>query len=365
MQQQGQHTVRRSASSTRRFGKARRKGVMALAVAAAAGVLVSAPSASAGTGQTGRWSGGSVVTDVRTTATFDYAVGEVPENITVNPDGSVTLSMLGSCAVCERTHGPQLMRISASGERTVLVTGQVGEAISGNTRGSDGTVYYSVWAAGNAARNGVYKLLPDGTPQRIAALAPDSGPNGLAIDAAGRTLYIADSLKGTIWSVPVAGGAATPWLTDAALAPVPTEALPIGANGLRFHNGALWATNFNKGTLLQIPVTPTGTAGPIRQVTGGLPNIDDISFLTPRSDVVFAAQNGSSSQNGPDRVVVIYPNGTYKPVLTSADGLTSPSATAIRGDRLYVTNGGVPEPHDPKLQTARINFPALLAGAAH
>jgi hypothetical protein len=169
----------------------------------------------------------------------------------------VTLSLLGSCAVCERTHGPQLMRISASGERTVLVTGQVGEAISGNTRGSDGTVYSSVWAPGNAARNDVYKLLPEGTPQRIAPLPADSGPNGL-----------------------------------------------------RFHNGALWVSNFNKGTMLRVPVTTTGAAGPIRLVAGGLPDIDDLSFLTPRSDVVFAAQNGSSSQNGPDRVVVIYPNGT-------------------------------------------------------
>ena len=135
--------------------------------------------------------------------------------------------------------------------------------------------------------------------------------------------------------------------------------------GLRFHNGALWVSNFNKGTLLRVPVTPAGTAGPIHLVTGGLPNIDDLSFLTPRSDVVFAAQNGSSSQNGPDRVVVIYPNGTYKAVLTSAVGLASPSATAVRGNRSYITDGGVPEPHDPKLQTARINFAALLAHAAH
>lgn len=360
MPQQGQHTARHSASSARRSLK---KNVgIALAVTATAAVLGSAPSASAGTGHA---YSGSVVTDVRTVAKFDFAAGEIPENITANPDGSVTLSMLGSCAVCERTHGPQLMRISPTGKRTVLATGQVGEAISGNTRGSDGTVYYSVWAPGDAARNGVYKLGGDRTSRRIAALPADSGPNGLAIDSAGRTLYIADSLKGTLWSVPVSGGSPTPWLTDAALAPVPTEALPIGANGLRFHNGALWVSNFNKGTLLRVPVTATGTAGPVRQVTGGLPNIDDLSFLTPHSDVVFAAQNGSSSNNGPDRVVVIYPNGTYKPVLTSADGLASPSATAVRGDRLYITDGGVPEPHDPKLQTARINFPALLAGAAH
>ncbi|MFF0087465.1 SMP-30/gluconolactonase/LRE family protein [Streptomyces canus] len=360
MQQQHQHTARRSTSSARRF--LRRNVGIALAVTATAAVLVSAPSASAWTG--GSY-GGSVVTDVRTAARFDFAAGEVPENITANPDGSVTLSMLGSCAVCERTHGPELMRISPSGERTVLVTGQVGEAISGNARGSDGTVYYALWAPGNAARNGVYKLLPDGTPQRVAALPADSGPNGLAVDPATGTLYIADSLKGIIWSVPVSGGSATPWLTDAALAPVPTEALPIGANGLRFHNGALWVSNFNKGTLLRVPITPAGAPGPIRQVAGGLPNIDDISFLTPRSDIVFAAQNGSSSNNGPDRVVVIYPNGTYKAVLTSADGLASPSATAVRGDRLYITDGGVPEPHDAKLQTARINFPALLAHAAH
>jgi hypothetical protein len=226
-------------------------------------------------------------------------------------------------------------------------------------------VYYSLFAPANAARNGVYKLGQDGTPQRIAALPAGAGPNGLAIDSTGTILYIADSFTSTIWSVPVSGGSVTPWLTDAALAPVPTEALPIGANGLRFHNGALWVSNFNQGTLLQVPVTDTGTAGPIRLVAGGLPNIDDLSFLTPWSDVVFAAQNGSSSQNGPDRIVVIYPNGTYKPVLTSADGLASPSATAVRGNRLYIIDGGVPEPHDAKLQTGRINFAALLANAAH
>ena len=357
MQEQHQQTARRGA---RRFLK-RSVGV-ALAVVVTAGVLGSATSASAGTGSA---QPKPVVTDVKTAAAFDYAAGEIPENITVNSDGSMILSLLGSCAVCERTNGPELMHISASGERSVLVTGEVGEAISGNTRGSDGTVYYSVFAPGNAARNGVYKLLPGGTSERIAALPAGAGPNGLAIDRAGRTLYIADSFTSTIWSVPVSGGSVTPWLTDDALAPVVTEALPIGANGLRFHNGALWVSNFNKGTLLRVPVTGAGAAGPIRQVANGLPNIDDFSFLTPKTDVVFVAQNGSSSQNGPDRIVVVYPNGTYKAVLTSADGLASPSATAVRGNRLYITDGGVPEPHDAKLQTARISFPALLAGAAH
>jgi DNA-binding beta-propeller fold protein YncE len=357
-QQQHQQTARRSTSRARRVLK--KNAGIALAVTTTVAVLTTASAASA---ETARPYGGSIITDVKTAAAFDYAAGEIPENITVSPDGSVVLSLLGSCAVCERTHGPELMRISASGKRTVLATGQVGEAISGNTRGNDGTVYYSVFAPADAARNGVYKVLPDGTSQRIAALPAGSGPNGLAIDPAGRTLYIADSFQATIWSVPVSGGSVTAWLTDAALAPVVTEALPIGANGLRSHNGALWVSNFNKGTLLRVPVTSTGTPGPIRQVTSGLPNIDDFSFLTPWTDVVFVAQNGSSSQNAPDRILVVYPNGTYKAVLTSADGLASPSATAVRGDRLYITDGGVPEPHAAQLQTGKINVAALLAGA--
>ncbi|WP_406496174.1 hypothetical protein OHB06_38055 [Streptomyces sp. NBC_01604] len=86
---------------------------------------------------------------------------------------------------------------------------------------------------------------------------------------------------------------------------------------------------------------------------------------SPKRSSPRRADSAHGWSHPPSRVVVIYPNGTYKPVLTSADGLASPSATAVLGDRLYITDGGVPEPHDPKLRTARINVPALLAGAAH
>ncbi|MFI7406028.1 hypothetical protein ACIBW9_37120 [Streptomyces sp. NPDC049541] len=51
--------------------------------------------------------------------------------------------------MCERTHGPEQLRVSPSGQRTVLATGQIGEAISGNARSSDGTVYYALWAPGS------------------------------------------------------------------------------------------------------------------------------------------------------------------------------------------------------------------------
>ncbi|MGI5429621.1 SMP-30/gluconolactonase/LRE family protein [Streptomyces sp. CA-179760] len=288
-------------------------------------------------------------------ARFDFAAGDAPENITVNPDGSLTLSMLGASA----NKPPKLMRITSSGHRTTLADGHQGDQITGNTRGSDGTVYYNVQSE-DASRAGVWKLPPHGHPQRLAALPADGLPNGLAIDPADRTLYAADSLKGTVWAVPVSGGPATAWLTGPTLAPDPDASLKLGANGLRFHNGAVWVTNFNQGTLLRIPVTAHGAPGRVHTVTGDLTDADDFSFLNDCSDIVFAAQNDPT-----DRITVVHPNGTTQTVLTAHDGLASPTATAVRAKQLYVTNAGLNPPHEAKLQRGTINLDALTARTRH
>jgi hypothetical protein len=83
--------------------------------------------------------------------------------------------------------------------------------------------------------------------------------------------------------------------------------------------------------------------------------IDDFNFLTDRSDVAFAALNA------PGEVAVVYPDGTSKVVLTTADGLDAPSATAISGTKLFMTDGGygVGAPNDPELQSATISIAAL------
>lgn len=321
---------------------------LAAAIAAAAAVLVTAPYASAATGQA---HDKPVVTHVKTAAMFDFAAGESAENITVNPDRSLTISQIGTPV----GKPPKLVRISPSGQRTVLVTGQAGEGVLGNTRGPDGTLYYNVLSA-DAARSGVWALAPGGTAHRIAALPTDGFPNGLAIDPSGRTLYAADSKNGVIWAVPASGGAATAWVKDAALAPTSTT-FPLGVNGLRFHKGALWASNTDQGTLMRIPVTSTGKAGRINLVTSDVPGIDDFNFLSARSDVVFAALNG------PNEIAVVYPDGTRKSVLTSADGLTSPTSTAVRGNRLYITDAGFAAPNIAKLQQGQINLSALFSDA--
>ncbi|KUN29321.1 hypothetical protein AQJ23_00600 [Streptomyces antibioticus] len=320
------------------------------AMIAVAAVVVSAPYASAATRPS---SPQPVVSGVKTLAAFDFTAGGAPENIAVNPDNSLTVSVLGGyVAAGER---PALLRVALSGRSTVLVAGQPGDAFSGITHDHDGSTYYNV-VSGDASRAGVWKLPPGGAPRRIAALPTDGMPNGLALDAVTRTLYVADSNKGIVWAVPASGGKATVWLTGPALAPDPS--IPFGVNGLRFHRGAVWVSNTAKGTLLRIPVTAAGTPGHIHTVASGLTGVDDFNFPSDRSDVVLAAQNGLN------QVAVVHPDGTIEPVLTASDGLASPTSIAVHGSRFFITNAGFAEPHDAKVQRGTINPAVLNCGPA-
>jgi hypothetical protein len=275
-----------------------------------------------------------VITDVRTVARFDFAAGGQPESVTVNPDGSLTVSLLGILT----GQPPQLVRISPSGRRTVLVTGLAGDAIGGNVRGHNGTIYYNVLSA-DPSRSGIWRLLPGGSPERIGALPAGQFLNGLTMTADGRTLYATDSLAGTIWTVPTAGGPVSAWLVDPALAPTQSAPGHFGANGVESHDGAVWVSNTDRGTLLN------------------LAGVDDFEFPSACSDVAFVALNGQNE------IAVVYPNGRTKIALTAADGLDSPTDTAIRGTRIFITDSGNSTPHDAKLQSGKIDIAALLTGA--
>ncbi|MFJ8596927.1 hypothetical protein [Streptomyces sp. NPDC093598] len=103
-------------------------------------------------------------------------------------------------------------------------------------------------------------------------------------------------------------------------------------------------------------MTATGAPDRIHTFTSSLTAVDDFNFLSEGSDVVFAAENDLT-----DQVAVVRPNGTTKTVLSASNGHASPTATAVSGKRLYITNAGLTKPYDAKLQRATINLRALLA----
>ena len=154
-----------------------------------------------------------------------------------------------------------MLHISRSGQVTVLVTGNRG----GDRRQRRDSAARSTTTSCPATRPGpAYGGCAGSSPERIGALPAGQFLNGLTIDAAGENLYAADSLASTIWTRPTSGGPVKAWLVSPALAPLEPGPGHFGVNGVTYHNGAVWASNTDRQTLLRIPVTATGPPGPSR-----------------------------------------------------------------------------------------------------
>ncbi|MFF4435236.1 hypothetical protein ACFYZ4_39510 [Streptomyces sp. NPDC001513] len=274
---------------------------------------------------------------------FDLAKGQTPENIALAPAGTayVTLAKARQVAAVSRGGGVRILATLPEPADGGVRTPALGFPLTtGIVRAHDGTLYF-LYATGTTDLTGVWRLRPGGRPQRIAALPANGLPNGLALDA--RTLCVTDSVLGIVWRVPASGGAATAWSTDPALA----AAGFLGANGLKIRNGAVWATNLDKGTIVRIPVLPDGRAGTAQVTATGLTGIDDFAF-TGRGDQIIAALNTVNE------VAVIQPDGPCTTVLTAADGLQGPTSIALRGDTVHVMSAAYLTAKDPNLILAHL-----------
>lgn len=244
------------------------------------------------------------------------------------------------------------MRIAPGGHAHVLATlpapakastPNLGKAfVGGIARAEDGTLYVT-YATGTADLTGVWAIRPGGRPHRIAALPADGLPNGLALDQHTHQIYVTDSVHGVIYRLPSHGGAAAVWARGEALEP----STFAGANGLKLHNGAVWATNLDKGTVLRIPITPHGTAGTIQMHATGMPSIDDFAF-TGRGDTLLAARDDN-------QVDLVHPDGTHTAVLTATDGLQTPTSVAVHGHTVYVPSAAYLTGKDPNLLVAHLD----------
>jgi sugar lactone lactonase YvrE len=94
-----------------------------------------------------------------------------------------------------------------------------------------------------------------------AATAIIPGQKGLlnGIAPAGRGLYvIADSTASTIWQLDPARKRLEPWLKDDALAPAGT--FPIGANGIKVHNGWVYVSVSGRDAIYRVQMGTDGRA---------------------------------------------------------------------------------------------------------
>jgi len=266
------------------------------------------------------------LSDPHVVAHFDFSLGQAAENLVLEPDGSADVTFAISRQVVRVGLDGHITPLAQLPAPAVPATPKLGfAAVTGIARDDDGTLYVN-YATGDQL-TGIWRITPGGTPEQIAALPPTGIPNGLTLDRGRGLLYAADSELGTVWRVPVHGGTPTAWATGSELQPLTF----IGANGIRKHNGAIWVTNTDRGTILRIPICPDGSSAPIETRATGLDGIDDFGFTGHRDDL-FAALNA------PNEVDFVTSDGARSVVLTQQDGLSGPTSVAVRGNRVYVTS---------------------------
>ncbi|WP_043779512.1 hypothetical protein [Amycolatopsis rifamycinica] len=289
--------------------------------------------------------GGTRLGEVRVVARFDRSAGQVAESIAPEPGGSVVIGMIPA---------RQVVRVAPDGVVRVLVTmplppGGGGTTpvigvpvVTGVARADRGDVYF-LYSSGQGGLTGIWQVRPSGAPRLVVPLPAGTMPNALVID--GGRFLVTDSAGGRIWQAPLRGGAASVWSADPALAPDGF----FGANGLKVHDGAVWASNSDRGTIVRIPVAGGGRAGRAEVRATGLAGIDDFDF-TGRGDEILAAINQAG------RLVRVGPDGSRATLLDAEDGMQGTTAVVVRGNRVYVTNGANLAGDNPNLLLARLRY---------
>jgi sugar lactone lactonase YvrE len=338
-------------SPHRSTGKRRRAAVLGpvalLAAVTTAPAASAAPSALPATAaaHTGH-AAGTRLGEVRVVAHFDRAAGQVAESIAPEPDGSVVIGMIQSRQVARVTpdgavHVLATMPLPPDGGTTAPVVGTAG--VTGVARSDSGAVYF-LYSAGQGGLTGIWQVRPSGAPRLVVPLPADTFPNALVIDSRRNRFLVTDSAGGRIWQAPLGGGEASVWSADPALVPDGF----FGANGMKIHDGAVWAGNSDRGTLVRVPVASDGGSGLAQVRATRLEGIDDFDF-TGRGDEVLAAVNQSSE------LVRVSADGTQETLLDAEDGMQGTTAVVVRGDRAYVTNGANLAGNDPTLMLARLH----------
>lgn len=279
---------------------------------------------------------------------FDDSPNHLPEGVILDKTGNIFVS-LGPPFFVGGGYG-EVRQISPDGTETTLVEYQNGPAPAGLAVDPPGNVYFALPNPGQPDV-GVYRLTSDGGAERLPGTENMLVPNGLAIDKQG-DLYASDSILGAIWRIPLGGAAAAEsWLAHDLLAGC-GEQDPVGANGIAFWKGDLYAANTAKGLLVHIPILEDGTPGDPEIVAGNPDCAQDDELYGMDGIALDVRGNVYALLVLQHKLVQIDPtDGSTTLLLSEEDGLWNPASLAFgtgRGDRksLFIANYAVlpPEP---------------------
>jgi hypothetical protein len=285
------------------------------------------------------------VSDPHIQVHFDLKAGQMPENVVLDRNGSVDVTLAGS---------HQVARVGKTGKISVLATLPAPKDAAAKTPllgfplatglVRDGRIFYVAYATGSA-ETGIWRFTEGGTPRKLADL-PDQGlPNGLVMNRRTGVLYVTDSALGTVRSVRTRGASAgkvTVFSDSKAL----TSTGFFGVNGAKIRDQKLYVSNLDRGTVLSTPLTGSH-AGTFSTVAKNLAGIDDFGFTG-------SGRQFLATLNPENKVVLVNGAGKHQTVLTKKDGLSNPTSVAVRGTTIYVPSAAYTTQKDPNLLVAHL-----------
>ena len=176
---------------------------------------------------------------------------------------------------------------------------------------------------------------------RLTTMPEGTWPNG--VEVVGDTVYVTESLSGSVWAVPSdhVTAPSRPWLTSALLAPLDDPA--IGADGVLFRDGALWLTSYAQGLIARVPIRHDGSPGHITVVASDprLVTADGIAFDS--HGTLWVAVNHRTLPDGsldPGHLVTVTGRGTVSDTTLGLGLLDYPTQVLFgRDGRTFVVNG--------------------------
>ena len=255
-----------------------------------------------------------------TVVAFDPDAGELSEGVAVGADGTIyaSLSPLGQVARVDAEAGT----FEVVGTVPGIEAGDFG--LIGITEGPDGAVYGGVFS-GNPDAVGVWRIdVSTGDVERIAGSEVISLPNDVAFGADG-TMYISDSIGGSVWRVPE-GGSAEPWLDDPLLQGNGDFGFPfpIGANGIDVSGDTVYVGVSETLQVVTIPINADGSAGVAEMLATYEAVVDGMAVAA--DGTVYTAHPGANV------IARLAPGGEIEIVAEVGDGLDAPASVALYSD---------------------------------
>lgn len=259
---------------------------------------------------------------------FDPAQGQLPEGLAVVGDTAyVGFAPTGVVAKVDLATGAiqPWGKLPAPVPNKGFMTGLAAQ---------NGQVLAALVSFTPEVKAGVYRIPAAGGDAVLVASAPAMAfPNAIAPD--GDALFVTDSGSGTVFRV--AGGTATPWAQDPALAGAKDACgaglgpgFDIGANGLIAEPDALYAVNTDKATLIRIPRNADGSAGAAQVIAG-----PDCGLLGGADGLVRDGDGFLVAVNRQDRIARVAADGEVSLYATS-DALDFPASLAPAGGGRWI-----------------------------